>query len=172
MAAWKQQSMLAAGARAPEFELEDTAGATHSLRSLLSHGPVLLAFFKVTCPVCQYTFPFLERIHQGSGASDASAANAPVRIVGISQDNARTTLEFAEEFGLSFPLLVDEAGKGYAASNAYGITSVPSLFLVEPNGSIALSDSGFTRRGLVAVGERAGVIPFRPDERVPERRPG
>ena len=63
-----------------------------------------------------------------------------------------------------FPLLVDEAGKGYAASNAYGITSVPSLFLVEPNGSIALSDSGFTRRGLVAVGERAGVIPFRPDE--------
>ncbi|HVX67695.1 MAG TPA: TlpA disulfide reductase family protein [Bryobacteraceae bacterium] len=167
MAGWKRHGMLAAGARAPEIELRDPAGGTRSLRSLLDQGPVLLAFFKVSCPVCQYTFPFLERIYQGAG--DGRAA---IQIIGVSQDKAEATREFAEEFGLSFPLLLDEARTGYAASNAFGISSVPSLFLVEPDGTIALGESGFSRRGLSVVGERAGTAPFRSGERVPELRPG
>jgi peroxiredoxin len=167
MAGWKRREMLAAGVRAPDIELREPAGGTRSLRSILEQGPALVAFFKVSCPICQYTFPFLERIYQGAG--DGRAA---VQIIGISQDNAQATGEFAAEFGISFPLLLDEARAGYAASNAFGISSVPSLFLVEPDGTIALGESGFSRRGLAAVGERTGVAPFRPDERVPELRPG
>lgn len=159
--------MLAAGARAPEFSLRDAGGERHSLQSLIEPGPVLLAFFKVSCPICQYTLPFLERIHAGAGGAEAS-----IRIVGISQDGARDTQEFASEFGLTFPMLLDEAGAGYPASNAFGIGTVPSLFLVEPDGGIAKSETGFSKRELEEVGRRAGVAPFQSGERVPEMRPG
>ncbi len=164
MAFRKAAQTLAAGMRAPVFELRDPDGVSHSLHSLLERGPVLLAFFKVTCPVCQYTFPFLERLHQGGAGG--------IQVVGISQDGAAATRDFCEEFGVTFPILLDESGAGYAASNAFGIQSVPSLFLVEPDGQIALSGSGFSKRELEALGRRAGVVTFRPDERVPEQRPG
>ena len=50
---------------APQFDLPGLAGDRTSLPDLLVSGPVLLAFFKVTCPTCQLTFPFLERLHRG-----------------------------------------------------------------------------------------------------------
>ena len=53
---------LATGTRAPEFELKTLDGKKFTLRDELAHGPVALAFFKVSCPTCQYTFPFLERL--------------------------------------------------------------------------------------------------------------
>jgi hypothetical protein len=37
-------------------------GGETTLRDLISNGPALLAFFKVSCPVCQMTLPFLDRI--------------------------------------------------------------------------------------------------------------
>ncbi len=161
MGRWKQREMLAVGARAPEFELRGLDGASHSLQSLIEHGPVLLAFFKISCPVCQYTFPFLERLSHGG-----------LQIVGISQDSARDTREFCREYGVSFPVLLDESGANYPVSNGFGIASVPSLFLVEPDGQIALSGSGFSKADVEALGRRTGKTPFQAGERVPELRPG
>jgi peroxiredoxin len=161
MAFWKQRQMLEAGARAPEFELPALGGAAQSLAQILARGPALLAFFKVSCPVCQLTFPFLERIHQGGG----------LQVVGISQDNAPATADYNREYGVTFPTLLDDKG-GYAVSNAFGISTVPSLFLVEADGAVSSSESGFSKAFLEAAGRRAGVTLFQPGERVPESRPG
>lgn len=162
---WQQRQMLAAGARAPDFQLQDLNGETRSLKDLLSRGPVLLAFFKVSCPVCQYTFPFLQRLHEsGSGGG--------IAIIGVSQDKAGATREFNREFGVSFPMLLDDGGAGYPVSNAFGISSVPSLFLIEPDGAVSLSGSGFARQDLEAVGQRLGRAAFSAGERVPEYKPG
>jgi len=60
-------------------------------------------FFKVSCPVCQFTFPFLERLHKRYGGDG-------VTFLGISQDDARATQNFAKEYGVTFPLLLDESG--------------------------------------------------------------
>jgi peroxiredoxin len=167
MAGWKQRQLLAEGTLAPEFELRGLDGNPHSLASILARGPALLAFFKVSCPVCQYTLPFLERIYQGSGR-EAGA----VQILAVSQDKAGSTREFNEEFGITFPALLDDGNGGYPVSNAFGIASVPSLFLIEPDGTISLSGTGFSKKDLEVVGHRAGVAPFRQGERVPEQRPG
>ena len=167
MALWKRREMLAAGSRAPEFELHDLSGAPQSLAAILGRGPALLAFFKVSCPVCQFTFPFLERLYQGAGREKAA-----VQIIGVSQDKPGATREFNDEFGVSFPTLIDDAGKGYPVSNGFGLTTVPSLFLIEPDGSVSNSTSGFSKRDLEELGHRMGVAPFRPGERVPEQRPG
>ena len=167
MAFWKHRELLAAGAQAPEFELQDLGGAPQSLAAILGRGPALLAFFKVSCPVCQYTLPFLERIYQGAGREKGA-----VQIIGVSQDKPEATRQFNQEFGVTFPALVDDPAKGYVVSNAYGLSTVPSLVLIEPDGSVSLSGAGFTKRHLEALGHRMGVSPFRPGERVPDERPG
>ena len=157
-----KKSVLETGDRAPAFQLQNLAGATVTLADILSRGPALLAFYKISCPVCQLTFPFLERLGTGSG----------IQIVGISQDDFGATTAFNQRFGVTFPTLLDSAKENYPASNGFGITNVPTLFLVEPDGQIANTISGFSKRDLEAVGTRAGVKPFRADENVPEWKAG
>ncbi len=53
---------IQSGDKAPLFELRDAAGNEYSLAEALRKGPVIAAFFKISCPVCQFTFPFLERL--------------------------------------------------------------------------------------------------------------
>src|SRR5271167_81541 len=105
----KDMTALTAGTKAPDFSLPSVVSANDSgkdggkvsLQVALQRGPVLAAFFKVACPVCQYTFPFLERIHRANG-------DGRITIVGISQDNQRDTAAFLKEYGVSFPVVLDD----------------------------------------------------------------
>src|SRR5215467_2908245 len=144
MAAHKQIQMLEAGERAPDFELRDHHGRTRLLRDLVASGPVVVAFFKTTCPVCQLAFPFLDRIHRGQ-------ATPAISIFGVSQDDAASTREFTDEFGVTFPILFDSAEIDYPASNAYGISHVPSAFLVERDGAISWTMEGFDKQALESL---------------------
>lgn len=163
MAASKQKSMLSEGDRAPDFELESLFNGQ---RIRLPRGkPALLAFFKVSCPTCQYTFPFLERLYRAQADTDLA-------IYAISQDDAESTREFHSEFGISMPTLLDKEEEGYPASNAYGLSSVPSIFLIEPDGRISAALMGFDRKALQDLGRRLGKQPFEPGESVAEWRPG
>src|SRR5579864_8620681 len=129
----KTKVMIAAGEQAPAFQLQRVKGGQQSLQEILSRGPALLVFYKVGCPVCQLTAPYLERL----GASQT------LQVVPISQDDDKATQGFSRHFGVTLPTLLDQANEGYPASNAYGISSVPSLFLVEQDGHISKSFSGF-----------------------------
>lgn len=149
----KRGKFLQAGDRVPSVPLID---------EVLDGKPALLAFFKVSCPVCQFTFPFLERI----------AKNGSLRVFGVSQNDAGETASFAKDFGVTFPMLLDEASGEYAASNAFGISSVPSLFLVDDGGVISYSGEGFIKRDLEQLARRAGVEVFQKEENVPEWKAG
>jgi peroxiredoxin len=158
-----KKSVVEAGSHAPSFRLKSLVGAAEpSLQEILVKGPALLAFYKVSCPVCQLAFPYLQRL----------SASASLQIVGISQDDDRSTTDFNQRFGVTFPTLLDQSSAGYPASNAFAITSVPSLFLVETDGGISKSFSGFSKRDFEALGQRAGVQIFRPEDNVPEWKPG
>lgn len=149
---------------APEFTLQTMEGEEIALSSLLAGGPVFLAFFKISCPVCQYAFPFLERLHRDAGGG--------VQLVGVSQDSAAATDHFLKEYDITFPTLLDTYAGGYAVSNAYGIHKVPSGFLVEPDGKVSMTMEGFERAAVEELGERAGAAAFEPGEDVPAFRPG
>lgn len=157
----KKKTMAAAGSKAPAFELTGLDDAPHSLQQILEHGPALVVFYKVSCPVCQLTAPYLERLASGS-----------LQVIGISQDDAGATRGFNQRFGVTFPTLLDPDGQEYPASNAYGISSVPSLFLLESDGAISKSFNGFSKHDLEALGERAGIQMFRPADNVPEWKAG
>ncbi|HKD06371.1 MAG TPA: TlpA disulfide reductase family protein [Bryobacteraceae bacterium] len=142
--------MLAVGATAPDFGLPE-----------FGNGPVLLAFFKISCPTCQLAFPFLQRMADTNGP----------RIVAISQDDQVGTDQFRRRFGISLETVLDP-GPVYRASKLYGISSVPSLFLVEGDGRISLASAGFSREDFESLGGRFGVEVFKPGENVPFFRPG
>ena len=82
---------LTAGTKAPDFDLKTIDGKRFSLQDALRRGPVVLAFFKVSCPVCQYAFPFLERLHRAYGQNG-------VTLAGISQNDPKDTAAFMKEF--------------------------------------------------------------------------
>jgi peroxiredoxin len=158
----RQKVMISAGAQAPAFELKQLDGEKKSLGQILSKGPAVLVFFKISCPVCQLAAPYLQRL----------AASPTLQVIGISQDDDASTRDFNRRFGLTFATLLDQSKEDYPASNAYGISSVPSLFLVEPDGQLAQAFSGFSKRDLEALAQRAGALLFRPEENVPEWKAG
>jgi peroxiredoxin len=161
---------IVAGNTAPEFSLKSLDQRQYALRSLLERGPVVAAFFKISCPVCQFTFPFLERLHQQYGSGGAT-------FLGISQDDARATKSFASEYGVTFPVVLDE--DGYPVSNAYGLTNVPTIFLIETDRKVKVSSMGFDKKDLETIAtqlaerQKIGLTPlFRPDEVIPANKPG
>ncbi len=153
-----ERRMIQPGLPAPAIELPDLDGVMHNLQDGLRNGPVILAFYRVSCPTCQMTFPFLDRL--------AASAN----LVAISQDDTRDSREFNQRFGISVPTLLD--ARPYAASNAYQITNVPSIFVVETDGNISAAIHGFNKAALEKLADRFGVAVFRETDRVPDLRPG
>ena len=168
----KQDEMtnIVAGNIAPNFSLRSLDDKEYSLNRLMERGPVVAAFFKISCPVCQFTFPFLERLYRRYGG-DA------VGFLGISQDDARATKIFAKEYGVTFQMLLDE--EGYPVSNAYGLSNVPTTFLIDTDGKVKISSMGFDKKDLETIAaelaerKKISLAPlFRPDEVVPTNKPG
>jgi len=161
---------IAAGNMAPGFSLKSLDDKEYSLGKLLRRSPVVLAFFKISCPVCQFTFPFIERLYQRYHSEDVS-------FIGVSQDNAAHTKDFAKQFGVNFPLLIDE--KDYPVSNGYGLTMVPTFFLIDTDGKVRVSCMGFGKAELEQIAkelaERRNIAMaplFAAAEKVPDHKPG
>lgn len=163
---------LVTGTIAPDFTLPALDGNAVSLRDLVRRGPVVLAFFKVDCPVCQYAFPLFERLAQAN-------KNVAATILGISQNGRRDADAFRREYGVSFPIAIDDEANHYAVSNAYGLTNVPTLFYIAPSGQIEVSTVGWSRpeveevnAKLAALRQQKPSVLWRPGESVQEFRPG
>jgi peroxiredoxin len=162
MASRRYPKLLSAGTSAPKLRLPQLNGGEVTLDHLIAGGPILLAFFKVTCPICQMTFPFLERINRPGALA----------VYGISQNDAQDTREFNQEFGVTFPTLLDSEDSGFETSNAYGISSVPTMFLVEPDGNVSRVIEGWRKSEIEWLGARTGVHPIKAGEYVPEWKAG
>lgn len=160
--------MLKAGKSAPDFSAVGINGEGFSLRDSLARGPLLLIFFKVSCPTSQFTAPFAERLYQQILPHGG-------QIIGISQDPVSESRQFADKFGLTFPILLDE--KPYKLSKEYGLKFVPALFLVGDDHGIVSSFDGFSKPDMEAAGRffakhfSTALPPMFP-ERVPQYKPG
>ncbi|MBI1746899.1 MAG: TlpA family protein disulfide reductase [Acidobacteria bacterium] len=159
------------GTVAPAFELVGTDGESYTSLKRPGEALLLAVFFKVSCPTSQYTLPFIQRIFQNYSAHEK------LQIYGISQDNRDDTQAFAQEFGLSFPLLLDTSD--YAVSSQYRLTHVPSSFLIDGMGRLRFSSVGFWKadwlRVTVEISQFLGVPEksiFRVDEDIPDHRYG
>jgi peroxiredoxin len=139
-----------AGSAAPDARFRTPEGDSRSTREVVASGlglPVLLAFFKTSCPVCQLTWPYLQRLHAAYGGKS-------VRVVGVSQDDAASSRAFYAAHGAAtFDLLLDPEPT-FVASNAFDVESVPLLVLLAPDGTVDDTFAGWSRKRMEALGAR------------------
>lgn len=100
----------------------------------LTDAPVALFFYKVTCPTCQMAAPVAERL----------ARTFPERLVGVAQDPQERVDAFEREYRMTFSSVTDT--EPYEVSNAYGIRTVPTLFVIE-NGAVTDVVESWDREG-------------------------
>lgn len=129
----------------------------------------LLAFLKHNCPVCQMTAPFINRFQEYTGPE--------FTVLAILEDPVQPARAFAEQCGLDIPFALDE--DPYAVSEAFGLTTVPTLFLVEPGGRIAQTVMSWDKakvndiaRTVARRTRRGPDMVVRVSDNVPDFRPG
>ncbi len=141
---------LPVGADAPLFTLPDGDGGPRRLADMVGTGPVLLAFFKISCPTCHLAMPVVAELQRRYG--DA------IPVVGVTQSKMADTLPWLDEAGFAGPVLDDEQDR-FAASRSYDVQTVPTLVLVD-GGRVAAAIEGWDRdrmNGLAAdLGDRTG----------------
>jgi len=136
--------MLARHDRAPSFWLPDidTGGVVSDPWSARP-APTVLAFFKATCPVCQMAAPKL-----------AAMSTSGAHVIAIGEDPVPKLAGYRERWGQSVPTLSEPPP--YRVSDAYRLASVPSLYLVDPDGTILDAVGGWDRDGWNRVSVAAG----------------
>lgn len=87
-----------------------------------------------------------------------------MHVVGVSQNDADSSRAYyAEHGGATFDLLLDSEPT-FAASNAFGVESVPHLVLLSPEGLVEDVFAGWSKARMEALGARfaAKDVPFMP----------
>lgn len=155
---------------APDFRLAKVGGGEFSLGHALTQGPVVAVFFKISCPVCQFVLPYVQRLYEGVRDNAAT-------IIAISQNDENLTKLFMREYSLSLPVLLDDE-RTYAVSNAYGLTNVPTMFYIGQGGDIQQTVVGWDRKemenviGRLSSANVATTTVFKPGESVPDFKAG
>ena len=150
----------------PSIALRDEEGQP----ARVPGGETLFAFFKTTCPTCEFAWPFLDRIRKkGEGGS--------LSLLAVSQDDPMATKRFYEDLGVALPTLYDP--EPWAASEAVGLTTVPAFFVVGRDGNVRDAVIGFQRHKMeefaALAADRAGMkrtALYLPGEKVPAIKPG
>jgi peroxiredoxin len=129
--------------------------------------PMVLFFYKSTCPVCQMAAPLIQTLESAY----------PGRIVGVGQDDPETLAAFSREHSMTFRSVPDDAP--YVLSNPYGISVVPTTFLVGGDGHIVDVVESWDRERLNAISGQiadltaSAFVPVsEPGDGLPPFRPG
>lgn len=116
------------GFAAPPFSLETLDGEMVSLQDL--QGKVVIVNLWATwCPPCRAEMPAFERVYQAN-------ADHGLEILAIHttfQDSREAAQAFVQDYGLTFPVLLDRNGD---VSRNYQLRALPSTFFLDRQGVI------------------------------------
>ena len=126
-------TLLKPGTDAPDFTLNDLSGKPVQLSDFRGKT-VVLVFWASWCPDCRAEIPQLKSMW-------ASSDPAKVKFVSVSFDREYDTFrQFVSEQELPGVQLFDPAGKKDSSIGAaYGVQWIPSLYVINPEGKVALS---------------------------------
>ena len=120
------------GTRAPDFELEDIFGKTHSLEAALSDKkPLILIFWHPTCKPCIQIMPYLND-HLKSIASRYDFNVLSISFL-YSDKQLGEARAYVAGNDIPFPLLRDADGQVGAT---YNVDEIPAVFIIAPDGRV------------------------------------
>jgi peroxiredoxin len=116
------------GFLAPDFTLQTLEGETVTLSELQGQA-VLVNLWATWCPPCRAEMPAMQKMYE-----QYKEQGFVILAVNMTyQDTPSAITPFTQEYGLTFPILLDETG---AVGNKYELRSLPSSFFIDQNGTI------------------------------------
>mgnify|MGYP001163261967 CR=1 FL=1 len=114
------------GNKAPDFELQTLSGDEVKLSDFQGKR-VMINFWATWCPPCRAEMPDMEKFYQDKDI-EVLAVNLTE-----SENSLKDVEEFSNEFGLTFPILLDTE---LVAATLYAIKPIPTTYMVDSNGII------------------------------------
>ncbi|WP_110929542.1 TlpA disulfide reductase family protein [Bacillus massiliglaciei] len=114
------------GSKAPEFELKTLSGEPAKLSDYRGKK-VLLNFWATWCPPCKEEMPDMEKYSQETEDDTV--------ILAVNIDPENNVKGFIEDNNITFPVLLDPAGKK-AINTEYQVLSIPTSFFIDEKGYI------------------------------------
>jgi peroxiredoxin len=109
---------------APDFTLQTIDGKSVTLSGLRGK-PVMLTFWKINCPACEYQMPYIQAFYE-----EQSSEKIAVLTINVG-DSAAVVQNFVANHEITFPVLLDLQQK---VTQAYGIPGVPVTFFIDDKG--------------------------------------
>ena len=116
------------GFRAPDFALQAMDGKTYRL-SELAGRPVLINYWATWCIPCKAELPILEKLYQ----EYQQKGMVIISVNAIDQDSTDKVQGIVDQFGMTFPVLLDQGGQ---FANLYQAIFFPTTVLVDASGVI------------------------------------
>ncbi|HXL22812.1 MAG TPA: TlpA disulfide reductase family protein [Candidatus Dormibacteraeota bacterium] len=137
---------------APAFDLPALDGQRISLADYHGKKKLVVSFWASWCGPCKMEMPVLREFYE------QQKKNADkFELLAISIDDEREPAEqFASEMKLPFPVLLDLQSQ---AAGAYGVDSIPSLFIIDENGKVIYGHTGFDPSLELVLATRLGLKP-------------
>jgi peroxiredoxin len=122
------------GAAAPDFTLTDLDGHAVTLSSFKGKT-VVLEWFNPGCP-------FVRKAHTVGSLKETPGRALAQGVVWLAVNSgapgkqgagAEANRKIAAEFGMKYPVLLDESG---VVGHAYGATNTPNMYVIDPQGTL------------------------------------
>ena len=115
------------GHTAPDFELPTPTGEIIRLSDYRG-TPVIVNFWATWCGPCRAEFPEFQE-----AAVDNADSLVIIGVNSTSTDQAENIPSFLEEFGITFPIVLDEQGD---VVDQYRVLGLPTTVFVDSNGVV------------------------------------
>lgn len=119
---------------APDFELTDQFGNTHTLEDYKGKT-IFLNFWATWCPPCRAEMPDIQKLYEEySTEGEEALIILGVAAPGIGNETTEEGVaRFMEENGYTYPVLMDTSGE---LTMKYGISAYPTTFMIDRDGNV------------------------------------
>lgn len=136
--------------KAGEFTLQGLDGQTVALADYRGKKKVVVSFWASWCGPCRRELPALAEFYKKHHKDDS---NFEILAISIDEDRADAE-EYASKAKLPFPVLWDPASK---AADAYSVEAIPSMFVIDSNGTIVYGSTGLDMAMEVILATQLGI---------------
>ena len=134
------------GGRAPDFVLREPGTGRLVKLSDYRGKTVVLNFWATWCGPCRFEMPEFQKTYAEGGGKDVTILAVDFR------ESDEQVLYFQEQFGLTFPLVLDRQG---TVAAHYGVEGFPATFFIDREGIVRAKNLGPVSGPVLAEGLRA-----------------